>query len=293
MKVIGVAMAKNEGDVIEAFVRRNLRFLDHLVVIDHDSTDATGEILFRLRGEGLPLSVGVDHSLAFEQGERMTAAVRQALRQFDADACVALDADEFLLADPRAAIATIPPGHVGQLRWALYLDEQRRVVDDRITQSKCVVTREFAANDWVISAGNHWVVDPAGPTLVPNVDLPLELAHLPFRSTAQVTQKVLLGHFAHRLAYGGRDDMAHVNWHWRHVYERIMGDGLRDADLATLAVQSYAGGKPFEHAAETKPPATEVDPLPAVELRYGELARVDPVRSLARWTEKLLAAAGR
>src|SRR5687768_223427 len=112
MKLIAVAMAKNEGDVIEAFVRRNLECLDHLVVIDHDSTDATGEILLKLRDEGLPLTVGLDRSLAFEQGERMTAASRQAMRQHDADACFLLDADEFILADSRAAleraVASIP-----------------------------------------------------------------------------------------------------------------------------------------------------------------------------------------
>lgn len=307
MKLVGVAMAKNEGDVIESFVRRNLRLLDHLVVIDHQSVDATGTILKQLRDEGLPLTVGLDRSLAFNQGERMTGAIRKAGAQFDADAVFALDADEFILADDRAAleaaVAAIPPGHTGQLRWALYLNDAERVIDARMVQCKAVLTRDFVASRnrpgdpaierWAISAGNHWVGDPATGALAPSVELAgAMLAHLPFRSVAQVTQKVVLGHFAHRLALGSGEASAHINWHWRHVYRRIRERGLVDADLATLAVQSYLGGKPFEHADETAPPTTVRAPLPAVEQHYAALATVDPMASLMAWTDQLLTEAG-
>jgi len=49
MKLVGVVMAKNEADVIEAFVRHNLRFLDRLLIIDHQSSDATANIVMALR----------------------------------------------------------------------------------------------------------------------------------------------------------------------------------------------------------------------------------------------------
>jgi hypothetical protein len=41
MRVVGITMVKNEADIIEAFVRHNLRFLDALVVVEHASADGT------------------------------------------------------------------------------------------------------------------------------------------------------------------------------------------------------------------------------------------------------------
>ena len=55
MRLWGVAMVRNEADVIEAFVRHNLCVLDGLAIVDHGSFDGTAEILANLRREGLPL----------------------------------------------------------------------------------------------------------------------------------------------------------------------------------------------------------------------------------------------
>lgn len=313
MKLIGVAMVRNEADIVEAFVRHNLRLLDRLVVIDHGSADATGEILLRLRDEGLPLTVGLDRSIEFHQGRVLSEAMRQSLAAHDADYGFALDADEFLMADSRAALehelARIPDDAVGYLRWMLYVLSpgdrgepgahpfarlRHRVVDPRLTMRKVVVPRAFAAlpRRW-IDSGNHWVFDvapDASQRVVAGIDLEAKLAHLPFRSVAQTVQKVVLGHFAHRLAFPG-DASAHINWHWRHAYERAIGRGLEADDLALLAKQSYLGERAYQHAAESTPPETVHDPLPIVDpLRYGALARVDPLARLAQWTERLLGA---
>ena len=52
MKLWGVAMVRNEADVIEAFVRRDLTVLDGLTVVDHRSTDATPRVLEDPRRRG-------------------------------------------------------------------------------------------------------------------------------------------------------------------------------------------------------------------------------------------------
>lgn len=46
---VGVSMVKNEEDIIEAFVRYNLRFLDHILVVDNGSSDSTLLILKKMR----------------------------------------------------------------------------------------------------------------------------------------------------------------------------------------------------------------------------------------------------
>ena len=47
-KIAIVSMVRNEADVIESFVRHNLQVADALYIIDHASTDGTGEILQQL-----------------------------------------------------------------------------------------------------------------------------------------------------------------------------------------------------------------------------------------------------
>lgn len=310
MRLIGVAMVRNEADIVEAFVRHNLRFLDHLVVVDHASSDATAEILRRLRDEGLPLTIGLDTSIEFHQGRVLSAAMRQALERYSCDYGFALDADEFVVPGSRDALerelARIPDGGVGYLRWSLHVPDRAvradahpfermrlRIEDARVTMRKVVVPRAFASmpSRW-IDSGNHWVFDaPAGgpQRVVEGTPLDARLAHLPFRSVAQTAQKVVLGHFAHRLQFGSGAETANINWHWRHAYQRIVTHGLDDADLVLLTKQAYFGERPFEHADDIVPPALVEDPLPPVESRYAELARVDPVARIAQWTDRLLA----
>src|SRR5437588_11083699 len=79
MRLFGVAMVRNEADVIEAFVRHNLRVLDGLAIADHGSLDGTSEGLARLQAEGLPLRVGQAAEAAFVQSRHMTSVAREPL----------------------------------------------------------------------------------------------------------------------------------------------------------------------------------------------------------------------
>jgi hypothetical protein len=85
MKLWGVAMARNEADVIEAFIRHNLTVLDGLAIVDHGSTDATPAILAALSAEGLPLQTEVNTALEFRQSEIVTQVARRILATTDAD----------------------------------------------------------------------------------------------------------------------------------------------------------------------------------------------------------------
>src|SRR5687767_3070440 len=118
-------MASNEGDIIEAFARHNVRFLDALVVLDHASTDPTPAILASLVAEGLPIVVLHDPDRAFRQDQRQTYLARRYLAELDADFCFVLDADEFLKAPSRAglegSLAALPAGHAGAIALQNYV----------------------------------------------------------------------------------------------------------------------------------------------------------------------------
>jgi hypothetical protein len=307
MKLVGVAIVKNEADVVEAFVRHALHHLDRLVVIDHQSDDATPRILAALRDEGLPLSLHRLEDVAFDHARRMGDALRLALDRHPADAYLALDADEFLRCESpdalREAIARLPPGAPGYLRWqtqvpapgAAPADEAHvlrrvthRFAEEPGAQHKVVLPRDLLrGGGWRIATGNHWLLR-ADDTRFEGVDLArIRLAHLPFRSPAQVVRKAAIGWLGHRLAAGAQARARSLNWHWRGIFEHmLLGRFPRWEDLPALAASAYGHENPQPDAA---PPALVHDPLPVhAELRWPELAGIDPLQALLRWTDRLV-----
>lgn len=98
MKLVAVSVIKNEADIVEAFVRHTRAWTDLHLVFDHASTDGTREILAGLVGEGLPLRLFTDDALGNLQQFRSNHLARIAVREFDADWVIPLDADEILVA---------------------------------------------------------------------------------------------------------------------------------------------------------------------------------------------------
>lgn len=72
-KIVGISMVKNEQHIIEPFVRHNIRFLDHLIVLDNGSVDETRNILTKLSEEFANLVVSDDKEFESTQSKRMTA----------------------------------------------------------------------------------------------------------------------------------------------------------------------------------------------------------------------------
>ncbi|MEP7183718.1 MAG: glycosyltransferase family 2 protein [Betaproteobacteria bacterium] len=242
MKLWGVAMVRNESDIIEAFVRHNLTLLDGLAIVDHRSADDTMKILTTLAREGLPLMVLANDAVAYAQKEIMTSALRHVLARTPADFVFPLDADEFIKAPSRAhmerVLAAMPAGAHGLMHWPTYVPDfdlpwrgivacaksARRVVEERHEHGKVIVARRFASTPRALLAGgNHAVMPWFGATpadLDPHHLFALEdlaLAHLPHRSAQQFVVKIVINRLA-RIAVG-RD--LQPNRARLHAYERI------------------------------------------------------------------------
>jgi hypothetical protein len=52
MKIVGISMIRNDADIVEPFVRRTLRLLDHLFVIVHSPTTEPAKSLRLCRAKG-------------------------------------------------------------------------------------------------------------------------------------------------------------------------------------------------------------------------------------------------
>lgn len=90
----GVALVKDEEDVIEAVIRHHFaQGLDAIVVADNGSTDSTPAILRRLRHE-FPLYIARDRLFAYEQAAKLSCLAHLA-GAARAGWVVPFDADEF------------------------------------------------------------------------------------------------------------------------------------------------------------------------------------------------------
>lgn len=218
--VVGIAMVKDEADIVGATVAHMCGQVDGVIVADNLSTDGTRDIL-----DGLPVDVVDDPDPAYYQSEKMTRLARRAMAE-GADWVVPFDADEWWYS-PYGRIADV----LGALDhcWAIAAadlydhvatgaDPADGTIPDRIGWRRIdkgalpkVAAR--ATTDLSIHQGNHGVAfDAPAPTIA---DL-LEVRHFPYRSPEQFVRKAMNG----AAAYGATDLPEDVGRHWRE-YGRI------------------------------------------------------------------------
>ncbi len=301
MRLYGLARVKNEGDVIEEFVRHNLRYLDGLTVVDNVSLDGTTAVLDNLRAEGLPLRVLHDATLPKRNFERVTSAVRRCASEELWDFLFLLDADEFIAsrgrAELEASLATVPPGANGSVPWSTYVPTVSDPCDDpqvlrRIRHrlrdeppadyQKCVLSRRFAETDGVaIGQGNHGASNSCGNAVAHRLP-DVRLAHFPVRSVQQLQTKVLLGWGAYLALDGAQPDWG---WHQRRLFEQIeAGVQWTAGDLHDLAVRYVDDGTAMHT------PALTLDPLPPVAQRYGDASLGSSLQVASRYVRQLACA---
>lgn len=317
MKIWGVAMMRNEGDIVEAMVRHNLTILDGLVVVDHGSTDATLDILKALHAEGLRLMVLRNDLPGYLQAEITTSAARHAFARGGADAVIPLDADEFLKVPLRdaleRAIAAIPAGHCGSIAWRTYVPPLVDTHADMVAlirasrriavepehppdvRDKVVLTRAFAADPKAnLVMGNHRVV--LGDNVVhsprmPQVELPastVAVCHLPVRSVPQFIVKVTIKRLARVAA--ARDYSTRSNM--RRAWDALCrGEPLTPARM----LQSHVAGHVTPDVTMTADAAATVDDpfLADIRLRYTAPVPTDPLPLVLTAVERLARRLGR
>ena len=290
MRIVGVAMVRNEADLIEAFVRHHVARLDALSVVDHRSEDGTRAILEALRAEGLPLALATDDDPRQRQPETIGVLARAAFAS-GADVVIPLDADEFLKLPDRGALErwlrALPSGLCAALDWQTYVCDapmerahplavaRRRRAREAHGLHKVVLTRAFAdAPAALVGPGNHAVLlkgadqdlarDPVRLARVPSTIA--ALAHVPVRSAQQLAVKIALGWRAHAAAARADPTLA---FHWKELYDELARGLPAPARLEQIACNYGIPMARWDAAV-----ALVDDPLPAdTPVRYASLAR--------------------
>lgn len=308
MQLHGVAMVRNEADIVELFVRHNLHLLDGMTIVDHGSSDATPRILAALIAEGLPLCVVRDESIGMRQAEITTRAVRGAFARTGADWVFPLDADEFIKSPSRQVIeqvlSTVPPGIHAAIEWLTYVPDlaagdgdivalargARRVAADRHQLRKAVVSRCIEDTpEAMLATGNHMVrraLDHEGD--VPHAlahPAVLALAHLPIRSIAQFSAKVVTNQLARIVA--GREITSAV-FHLAEPYRMLRDGQPLTLEYLTTVAANYAA--PRNNWLPLQAVTLQDDPfLAPVTLRHTPAGTPDALALLARFAERLAA----
>ncbi len=261
MRIVGITLVKNEEDIIEIFVRYNLCHLDAIVIADNMSCDNTREILTRLMQEKLPVVVFDDPEVQRKQSEKTTHLLQSAVRTFQPDWIIPLDADEFLVPEEnhslKEILGSVPDAHVASIPWKSYVptpsDDQniinplmrirhRREVEDPFWYKVAIPSSIFSDKSLIIDPGNHSVHSSVYGRRYPAIRMDtLKLTHYPIRSAEQIVGKAFIGWLAHLC------DSSHIqgnSFHQEEMFHRFLdnpapsGEDLRQIGL------SYSGCNP-------------------------------------------------
>jgi glycosyltransferase involved in cell wall biosynthesis len=310
MRLASVTRARNECDIIEAFVRHNAAYLDRLYIVDNCSSDATPEILRRLAAEGLPLVIGTDDEISQYQGRKTTELCQRAIADEAWDFVFPLDADEFLQVADRSSLeasleqlsssgAPLP----GILSIVQYVstdgdnqsepDVLRRIgVHTDVTPKfppvagKVVIPRLFAKEPSLsIAEGNHYI-KIFDKDLLTQILTPVRLAHYSIRSHEQFISRAVVGH----LSWMSRTDYRTL---WDSNYLEVCNEIKLNSQAITADHLIKAA---FHNTFTYLPPEARSaqarlirDPLtPAYDrLRYTDLIKIDVLARVVDTAERL------
>lgn len=215
MKVAGICLVRNEGDILPISLAHHLTLgLDEVLVVDNGSTDGTARALARWRGDRR-VTVRRDGG-TFHQA-RWTNELVHEVRRRGADWVLVFDADEFWYApggDFRGVLAASRAGalHVQVINFVQRRAQRTNRPDALLHMRHRAVPQEVPNPDQAVAAGSisfleapfppKWVSRPTeayegskGTHLVEGVDGPKQATdeivclHAPIRSFRQLQKK--------------------------------------------------------------------------------------------------------
>jgi hypothetical protein len=302
-------MVKNEQDIIEAFVRHNIRFLDYMVIVDNGSVDRTGQILLQLADEFDNLVLAEETGLAYLQSERMTRWLSEYQARFCADYALGLDADEFLDVHGDVPFHTllrdIPENGYGLIPWCTYVltpeidltgvVDPLRAMNFRRRQEmpprfKAVIRLDGrSAEDLEITQGNHAVRSKSGREIVGKRLDTLRLLHYPIRSLAQATAKTVVGWMAY-VAIDPRVNESKRGHQWRVLFDEFVSESrIEHAALCEMSMLYTQEPRPIDWSKDVVQETSRL----VYERRYSTGEGLNAAQLIARSWEESVTHSGR
>ena len=300
IKIAAVTMIKDEGDIIELFVRINSKSFDHIFILDHGSSDNSLQILLNLKAEGLPITLFKDDSSDFNQSLMLTTLAKKVAFTNEYDYIMPLDGDEFIYVDnykfKEIVELQINENEVGLIPWITYIPShgeffeceaplyeafRKRKIEN--TQFyKVIIPNELTKNS-IIGEGNHSVSKDGN--LIKSRVIDAYLQHVPVRSIEQITAKSLIG--SRRLSIKkGRGKFETI--HWDQMATKIKNSNyIIDKSIMLAMALNYADdiSKPYDSLL-----IDEMSPRiggPNDRIIYKELCEINIIKKLDVFIEGL------
>lgn len=272
MKFISVSMVKDEGDIIELFIRINSRVIDHFFIVDNGSSDNTVRILEKLILEGFKITIYKDPTPEYNQSLITTKALRSATAATKYDWAFILDADEFINIEKSAIekeLSSLPTIYAGALSWSTWIPKGdvwynydnplwsvfRRKKEEVIPTIKVIVPYRMA-HTAVLEMGNHnvYISLNGSYNLLDGAQLmqPIKLKcgvldHVPVRSSSQFLSKALIGSLKLSLT---KNRKKYEAYHWDNSALMIMKNNFKIDDLLLRYLAITYQAKPEHQVAD-------------------------------------------
>jgi len=255
---VGIGIIKNEEDILEAFVRHNLYYLDFLLLADNDSSDNSRAIINKLMQEGLNVCVFDYSKQSFNQGYMTTNLYKRVATTFFPEFILPLDADEFIQASSKEAfinsIKVIPVDGIGLYPWKTYIPDPymqncqpenfRYKRKKEIPEYFKVIIRQSKSTDYSLKLcdGNHGIQNKKVKTKLSDI----WLAHFPVRNVDQIYKKAIFGYLGYLALYQDVPPRK-IAYQKQDLYKKIMnGESFKKNELTYLAL-NYAQKTKISH----------------------------------------------
>jgi hypothetical protein len=301
MMVACICSTKNEGDIIEAFVRLNSRFCNTFYFVD-ESSDNTRQIISLLRDEGYDVGFLAPTAGGYNQPHPTKTYIDCVKKILDPDWIFLLDADEIIVAPDHQRflneLREIPENTFLAAEWKTYLPTTLHYFESTSPLNACFVPRRNAEPEYrkiaiprslsdkiITTPGNHSARSLDGTPLQEQAAASYFLAHFPVRSVEQIIVKNIIA--THNLTTR-LDTQVGEGFHVFQVFEMIRDRNyqLTLEDLIVIA-SNYACQNQITSAEIFNVPNPVVPDLLKTELRYLSLAKINVIARLDSEIERL------
>ena len=248
MRIVGITIVKNEEDIIESFIRYNMKVLDQIFLVDNGSTDGTLNIIKSMIHEGFAINL-TQKTGEFDQIEIMNELLSTVIDGEYitlADFIIPLDADEFLVStglniNPREIISELPRDQLYMIRWKNYIPESTEHIycfvpfamsicrsDEFEEVEKILIPAAIVHEGFVMINGNHDAYAPYN--IIRCKCNQLRIAHYPIRNQYQFILKNVLGY------YNRMSTKSYVKGRSRHIENAYYDIKVGARDMLSLMV---------------------------------------------------------
>lgn len=278
---VSFTLVRNEEDIVEAFVRHNLKFVKRMFIADNLSTDGTANILQRLIEEGLPVTVFQDKNPAHEQSKKTTDFYRKIASMESFSSIFFIDADEFL--ETTGEVLPLPAGTATEIERVRFLMppvassrdpllDMNYMANEPESSKAALFHAQGEAGQIRIGEGNHNIYLKG--VVKERVKINVRIRHYPLRSTSQYVQKNLIGWLS-MLAKDMEAARAEtpIAKHWRNEFAFIMNN---NAQISHQQAFERLYGKGYSRL--KTPPSW--NPMDFPEARYSYLRKQSSLAAL-------------